>query len=250
MLNTYYYKKELRNVTVALLDMFNAIKVHRRDAAGNLVKIIDVPVKFGPGEKYYLFQTGREAGKKLYPSVPSILLELTGIQYDSDRATSVNEVRQFYDAMTISSASDQFWSDVQPAPYNLTYNLMIRTESMDDFSQIIENIYPGFNPTNMLRVKEFSFCNIERDLKVSISDTSINYPSEMGEEDHRYIDATIPMTVNAFFYRPILEADLIKYIKAQYFYNNDVSHAEVYYTSGMDISATAPTDFTYSRLLN
>lgn len=249
MLNTYYYKKELRNVTVALLDMFNNIKVHRRDASGSLVKVIDVPIKFGPGEKYYLFQTGREAGRKLYPSVPSILLELTNIDYDSERASSVNEVRQFYDPITISSASDQFWTDVQPAPYNLSFNLMIRTESMDDFAQIIENIYPGFNPTNMLRVKEFSFCNIERDLKVSIGSTSISYPAEMGEEDHRYIDATIPVTVNAFFYRPILESDLIKYIKVQYFYNNDQSHAEVFYTSGMDVSATAPTDYTYSKLL-
>ena len=249
MLNVYFYKKELRNVTIALLDMFNGITVQRRNANGQLVKTINVPIKFGPGEKYHLFQTGRESGRKLYPSVPSILLELTSIDYDSERATSVNELRQFYDQMTITSSSDMFWSDVQPAPYNFSYNLMIRTESMDDFAQIVENIHPSFNPTNMLRVKEFSFCNIERDLKVSIGSTSISYPTEMNEEDHRYIDATIPVTVNAFFYRPILESDLIKYIKVQYFYNNDQSHAEVFYTSGMDISATPPTDYTYSKLL-
>lgn len=246
MLQEYFYKNEIRNVTIAFLDMFNSIKCYRYDKSGAVVKIIDVPVKFGPAEKYYLFQMQRESGKKYYASLPSIQIELTGISYDSDRATGANELRQFYDS-AILSASDQFWSDVQPVPYTFSYTVQIKTESMSDNSQILENILPSFNPALHLRVKEFSFLNIERNMKVQMGDISYDYPQEMSEEDTRYINSTITFSVDAYMYRPVTRDYIIKYIKTNYWY--DEKNAETFSTSGMDLSATPPTDYNYGILL-
>jgi hypothetical protein len=122
-------------------------------------------------------------------------------------------------------------------------------ESMSDNSQILENILPAFNPALHLRVKEFSFLNIERNMKVQLGDVSYDYPQEMSEEDSRYINSTMTFTVDGYMYRPVSQDYIIKYIKTNYWYNNDVSHAEVYSTSGMDLSATPPSDYTYGRLL-
>lgn len=248
MLEQYFYKNEIRNITVALLDMFNSIKCYRYDSSGNVVKVIDVPVKFGPAEKYYLFQVQRESGKKYYPSFPSILVELTGITYDADRATGVTELRQFYD-QALLSAHDQFWSDVQPAPYTFSFTVQVKTESMSDNSQILENILPAFNPSLHLRVKEFSFLNIERNMKVQLGDVSYDYPQEMSEEDSRYINSTMTFTVDGYMYRPVSQSHIIKYIKTNYWYNNDAINKERYSTSGMDVSATPPSDYTYGELL-
>lgn len=250
MLQEYYFKDETRNVTIAFLDMFNAIKVYRKDKTGTIVKVIDVPVKFGPAEKYYLFQAQRESGKKYYPTLPSIQVELTSLSYDSDRATGVNELRQFYDPILLSAADD-FWSDVQPTPYNFNFTVQIKTESISDFSQIIENILPGFNPSLQLRVKEFNFLNIERNLKVIHSgDVPLDYPQEMGEEDHRYINSNLNFTVHGYLYRPVSKDYIIKFIHTNYFYNNDTINKETYSTSGMDISAAPPENYLYSELID
>lgn len=248
MLEQYFYKNEIRNITIALLDMFNSIKCYRYDASGNVVKIIDVPVKFGPAEKYFLFQVQRESGKKYYPSFPSILVELTGISYDADRATGVTELRQFYD-QALLSAHDQFWSDVQPAPYTFSFTVQVKTESMSDNSQILENILPAFNPSLHLRVKEFSFLNIERNMKVQLGDVSYDYPQEMSEDDSRYINSTMTFTVDGYMYRPVSQSHIIKYIKTNYWYNNDSVNKETYSTSGIGVSANPPSDYTYGELL-
>ena len=251
MLNDYFFKDEIRNVTVALLDMFNALKVYRKDKNGNVAKIIDVPVKFGPAEKYFLFQMQRESGKKYYVTKPSIQVEFTNLEYDSERVTGPNELRQFYEDVIETSASEQFWSDVQPSPWNFNYTVQIQTESMSDMSQLLENILPGFNPSLHLRVKEFNFMNIERNMKVQINGgVSFDYPQEMSEEDSRFINATISLTVNAYLYRPVDREYIIKFIKMRYYYNNDRSHYEQYSTSGMNIDDTPPTDYTYGILLD
>jgi len=235
----------MRRITISLLDMFNSIQVYNYTSASSVTpaKIIDVPLKFGPSEKYHLFNIQRESGKNYYAKLPSLLLTLDSMSYNSDRATSVNEVREIYDDTIDISYVDQFWSDVQPTPYDYKYTLEVRTESMDHLSQILENIVPYFNPTNHLRIKEFDFLNLERNLRVELQGVSIDYPKEMGEEDSRYMNASIDLLVHGYVYRPISYSSVIKYIKKDYFYDN--INTESFSTSGMSDFETPPSDYNY-----
>lgn len=116
---------------------------------------------------------------------------------------------------------------------------------MDHLFQIMENILPFFNPTNHLRIKEFEFLNMERDLRVQLESTNLEYPKEMGEEESRYFNATISLNVHGYMYRPIDYAKVIKYIKTNYIY--DGKNAETYSTSGLANTAEAPDDYTYKK---
>jgi hypothetical protein len=245
----FYYPRVMRRITIALLDMFNSIQVYNYSSTSATVpeKIIDVPIKFGPGDKAYLFQVQRETAKPYYAKVPSLLLTLDSIDYSSDRATSVNEVRSIYDDGIDINNIDNFWSDVQPTPYDYRYTLEVRTESMDHLNQILENILPYFNPTNHLRIKEFDFLNLERNLKVLQSGVTLDYPQEMGEEEYRYMNAKIQLVVNGYMYRPISYTSVIKYIKKDYYY--DAINAERFSTSAAPTSS-APLDYTYSEKLD
>lgn len=239
----YYYPRVSRRILVSLLDMFNGIQVYNYNTSGIPTQIIDVPIKFGPGEKYHLFDLQMQSGKKYYPKVPSLLLSLNNISYNSDRATSVNELRDIYDPAIKLAYTEQFWEDVQPAPYDYSYTLDVVTESFDHLFQIFENILPFFNPTNHLRIKEFEFLNLERDLRVMLDGTTLEYPQEMGEEQYRYFNGKISFTIHGYMYRPIDYSKVIKIINTNYIY--DAFNVERYSTSALPTSSSIPTS-TYN----
>ena len=244
----FYYPRGMRRITIALIDMFNSIQVYNYNStsAYEPTKIIDVPIKFGPGEKPYLFQVQRESGKQYYNKIPSLLLTLDNLNYNSDRATSVNEIREFYnDALTINNI-DTFWNDVQPTLYDYEYTLEVKTESMDHLNQILENILPYFNPTCHLRIKEFDFLNLERNLRVELTGVTLDYPKEMGEEEYRFMNANVNIKVHGYMYRPISYSKVIKYIKKDYFYDN--LNKETYTTSGAPTSAIL--NYTYKEVVS
>ena len=138
--------------------MWNAIEVYNYSSAtsNDVVKIIPVPIKFGPSDKAYLFNVQQDSGKKYYQKVPSMAVSIGSVSYNSDRATSVNELREFYDDTLEISTIDQFWQDVVPAPYDVVFNLEIYTETYDHLFQIYEQILPFFNPTTSATTQDLS----------------------------------------------------------------------------------------------
>lgn len=245
-MEVFYYPRTIRKITASFLDMFNGMQVYNYTSGTSqtVSQIIDVPLKYGVGDKSYLFNVQQESGKKYYPKIPAILVSLNSIDYDSSRATSVNELRNFFDPALDVSIIDSFIEDVQPAPYNLSYTVELYTEAMDHVSQLLENILPFFNPTNYLRIKEFDFINIERNLKVELKGTSFDYPSEMSEEQYRYFSSKLTFEVQGYTYRPLSNEAVIKYINASYNYSN--INKEIIHTSALPSSATPPANYTYS----
>lgn len=221
---SYFYPETLRSVTVSLLERFSHVQVHRfNKERTSVVKVIDVPLTFAPVEKAQQDRTEdytvepESLGQRYYMQIPRLALNLNGIAYAPDRATGVNDYRYFQDNTGDQQVINNMFRDYQPTPYNLTYTLFIRTDSMSDFSQIIENIIPYFNPKLYLRVKEFSFLNLERDYSVILNDVSPTFTDELDKHSKRQIDGTITFTVEAWMYRPLDTAKLVKVIKTSYF---------------------------------
>jgi hypothetical protein len=245
----YYYPRTIRGVVTAVLAFFNDVHIHRLDDSGNLVKDITVPIKFGPTDKTFQFRAEKEFGSKYYISLPNITFALTNMQYDSERATGVNETRLFYDERIGLNNLDTFWADVQPTPYDFTFSMQVLTESMDDWCQIIENILPYFKPAVYLRVKEFSFLDIERDLQMTLSNMSTDFLMEQGEEEKRYVNGTIDFTVKGVLYQPVKNEKIIKQIQSRYMAYDGTNYFQVsqYNTSGaVDLSA-APLTSAYTN---
>ena len=220
---SYYYAETLRGITVALLERFSHMEVHRFNKEHTeIVKTIDVPIAFAPVEKTqqdrledYTVEP-QSSGQRYYLQVPRLALNFNGISYDPSRAISVNEGRYFADTSAEGKAINSVFTDAQPTPYNYQFTLSIRTDSLNDFSQIVENIIPYFNPKLYLRVKEFSFLNVERDLSVVLNDVSPNFTDELDKQSMRQIDGAITFTIEGWMYRPVSSGKLVKVIKTRY----------------------------------
>ena len=246
----YYYPRTVKAITTALLNMFNDIRVVKYDKNDAMVSEKSVPITFGPVEKYHQDRTENhyfdadnvEHNNRYYLQIPRIALIPNGITYDPDRATGVNEWRYWLkESLQLSDSDiDQVVSDYQPTPYNFNFTIHIKNDSMDYLSQILENILPYFNPTLMLRVKEFSFLNIERDLAVSIDGVGYDFIDDESNTDTRYVNATMNLTVKGFMYRPFLMSKVIKVINSKYLEMPNSNYIEGFRTSGVETSAGIP----------
>jgi hypothetical protein len=249
-MQTYYYPKTIKNITIALMDMFNQMVVKKYDINGNVVKEIQVPLQFGPIDKiqhdrlenHYFDVNNVEHGQRFYLTIPRMSITMESPVYNADRAYGVNEYRYWLGQQLEIADIDTVFKDYQPTPYDLSYTLHIKTDSLDYLSQILENILPYFNPTLMLRVKEFSFLNIERDLPVTIIGINTEFIDDMNNEDTKYSNASISFKVDAFMYRPWDYGKIIKVINSKYYVDTDsitnTSALNVYYsTSGVQLTS-------------
>ncbi len=255
----FYYPRTIRSVIVSLSQVFTNILCYNFDSISGdtsaAIQRIPVPVKFGPQDKKFLSRTEEESGQRYQVQLPEISIELKSIQYSEKRATGTNEYRFFTDPNTPFHDLNSFFEDTQPAPYDFSFNLRIRTNSLDHSFQIFEQILPIFNPTITLRIKEFKFLNISRELKVRLDSTSLEFQEPMTQDDRREIISTIPIVVEAVLYKPTSTSKIIKeIIYKQYINSHDTSGSsssynklvEMYSTSGYEGMSVSAFPHQYS----
>lgn len=201
----YYYPRTTYGLVVAFQNLFNDLTIKRYDNNYVEVKEIEVPIEFGPMDKKFKFKTEKEAGERYYLQLPRIAVTIGSMNYASDRTVGANEMRSWIKTDDQGSL-EALYNDIVPTPYDITFNVKIRTESFEDFSQVIEQILPYFNPSLTLRVREFPTLGddfiIERDINCVMSGvTAPEFSEDQGPEDVRFVDGSIIFTAQANFYK-------------------------------------------------
>lgn len=232
----YFYNSSLKNLTIAMMSLFNNINVKKYDDNGIESKNIKVPIKFGPQSKYYQKRTQDAAGQRYYIQLPVLSIVPNGFSFNPARSVSSKEQRSLLNPEQYENPED-FLVDMMPSPWDVNFSVGIRTESFQDFSQIIEQIIPFFAPSVYLRVKEFNTINLERDIKVTLNSLTPEFTESMESEDRREVNGTLDFTAEAFFYGPITSAAIIKKITTQYGFNPNHNVVDTYTTSALPISA-------------
>lgn len=243
----YFYADTLRSIMLGFGNFFNDLKIIRYNNFGEPVKVVDVPLKYGPRQKSHDFRVEAENGSQSYISLPNMTYKIDSLSFDSNRASGIYEQRAFYnDELTIAGIDgEQYWSDVQPTPYNITITLSINCEKMSDINQITEQVLPRFAPAAFFNIKEFWWFNKRRSIKMKLNSPGIQIDSDaMGEEDRRIITGTMTFEVEAWFYKPIKSAPLIKCINLYLSTKNDniVWHHSTF--GNLNGSLTSPYDFS------
>jgi hypothetical protein len=238
---SFYYANTLRNIVDVLSSKFTGMTVNRYAKDGiTIIESIDVPYMFSPVSKIYMdrlqdFSAEPESlGQRYYQTTPRLALNLTSVDYDSNRVVGAQEQRFFKD-----SELNSLFSDLMPTPYNFSFSLGIKTRRIGDFSQILENILPYFNPKLYLSVKEFSFLNIERDLPVSLLGSPLNFTDTLDKTQMREINGDINFLVEGYLYRPISTQKMVKIIKTKFY---------VGYTEEPSVDATLVHEFQVSAV--
>lgn len=250
-----YLPQTIRNIHIVLLDVFNNIRVRNFTSAtsnDDIVQTIRVPIQLSMQEKYLtiLKELEQSDGYKYYEKFPKMSLTWTSINYNGERSKGTNVKRHWKDINTGFTDVDSYIQDVSPIPYDLGFDLDIRTQSMSHYTQILESILPYFNPARHIRVKEFSFLNVERDIKVRLEGVSQEVIIDQDEQTRRMVNGTLQLTVEAFIYEPFeTDINIIKEIRTKYYsgpQSAGLSALDGFHTSGWDSSATFPNTYNYT----
>jgi hypothetical protein len=220
MLDQRFYWGTIRKAIVAFGNMFNNINVERRDADGNIIQILKVPLSYSGKSKALarIQQRPNVDDRNVQIIVPRIAFEMTTLNYDYNR--KISPVQQ---SRAVNATTTTLDSQYAPTPYNINVQLYVYVKNQDDGLQIIEQILPYFNPDYNLTMKSIPQLNIKNDLPIILDSVSFedNYDGDF--EDRRTIIWTLSFTMKLNFYGPVNKQGIIKKVVASTFNNANLS---------------------------
>lgn len=236
----YFYSSTIRRLLVSFMTLFSDIHVRRYDDSGirtpEHYKDILVPFKFGPMSKYFQRRTEDASGQRYYVQLPTMALTLTSFNFNGSRSRASKRRRYLLDPTQYSSPED-FLTDMAPSPWDIGFKVDIKTESFQDFCQIVEQILPWFNPSIHVHVKEFETVNLDRNVKVTLNSLTPDFTEVVEEDGKRYVSGSLDFTAEAWLYKPLsVSGNIIKVIHTHYGYDPEINiDGENFVTKGMTV---------------
>lgn len=203
-----FYHQHVRKALMAFGAIINNIRVNRRDPDNNLVQTLDVPVTYGPKQKFItriIEAPDLEQGRATFQvTIPRIGYEITNINYDASRKLqTMNAVRAIGQNNAVRFA-------YMSVPYNIQVKATIFVRNQEDGYHILEQILPYFGPDFNVTINELPALGVKRDLQITLDAVELNDNYEGDLEDERLItwDLTFTIRMNLFGY--VNDASLIK----------------------------------------
>ena len=221
----FYYVRTVEKVIIALLDMFNNVRVNKYTdlSRTTYTKTVAVPiVTFNCDDFANWYST--TVKKQPATPVPIMGLRMDNIQYDAANALQPCYAREIF-----SKASEKWIRDIQPTPYTLTFSLTALSDNLMDFNEINENILPYFNRYRTLRIREWDFApEMERDIPVTLSSYSEELKDELtsSTSENQFYKSTYTLTCNVVLYRPFELPEMIRYAQMDFNVANKIIDSE------------------------
>ena len=149
---SHYNHGIIPKYTLAFGTLFSSIQLVKLDSNGDEKERITVPIVQSAKEKF--IQRNQQDPELLRVeniTLPRMGYELVSFYYDSSRNITTKQLLGVVNN-TNSNVKNAFFS---PAPYILQYNLYIKTKTLTELYQIIEQILPAFKPDLTISVKLF-----------------------------------------------------------------------------------------------
>lgn len=205
--HSWFYNETLRRYVIVFGTLFNDLTVRKRAQDGSVIKEVRVPLSYGPKEKFLARRDGDpDFNNAINQRLPRISYEITGVTRGSDR--KLNSQHRY----TIPDPTDprKFQSTWMPVPYDVGFQLNIMTRSIDDGSQILEQILPFFTPEWTNAVKILDNVDIILDCPVILNGVTNTDSYEGDWQERRAVIWTLDFTMKCYFFGPTIEKKVIK----------------------------------------
>jgi len=241
MLDQRFYWGTIRKAIVAFGNMFNNITVERKDANGNTIQTIKIPLSYSPKQKFLtkIRQQPNVDNQNLQVVVPRMGFEMVAIDYDPSR--KISPIQQSRTINSNSSASAQY----APTPYNLNILLYIYVKNQDDGLQIIEQILPYFNPDYNLTLKAIPELDIKNDLPILLNSIGFEDDYEGDLTTRRSIIWTMNFIMKLNFYGPVNKQGIINKVITNSFSDTGLTTPLQKITTKTSANAIPTSDYTY-----
>lgn len=241
MLDQRFYWGTVRKAIIAFGNVFNNIVIQRKDANGNIVQLVKVPLSYAPKQKFLtrIQQRPELREPEVLIESPRMSFEMVQLMYDPNRKISpLQQSRSINDSV----ASTQY----APTPYNLTMYLYIYSRNQDDGLQIIEQILPYFNPDYNLSLKAIPELDIKNDLPIILDTIGFEDDYEGDVVTRRSILWTLSFTMKLNFYGPINKQGVIRKVYASTYNDLDlVTKQQTITVSTSPANASPYSDYTF-----
>ena len=223
MLGTYYYHEIVRKTIIAFGTLFNDIHIRHQDGAGNDINDLKVPLAYGPSQKFLArLQQQPDLNKPVQITMPRMSFEMTSIQYDSTRKSSL--VQTFKTCSDGTKAKKVF----MPVPYNIGFELNILSKLNDDSLQILEQILPYFQPHFNLTVDLVESIGEKRDIPIVLESVNFQDDYEGNFDTRRALIHTLRFTAKTYLFGPIADTSdgLIRKVQVDMYTSTDRATAK------------------------
>jgi hypothetical protein len=239
MLNQKFYWGTTRKAIIAFGNLFNNIHIDRRDANGNVVQTLKVPLSYAPRQKFLARISARPDGQdaSFQTIIPRMGFEMTGIAYDPGRRVSLVQQNR-----GVNNTTTTLNAQYAPSPYNIDISLLAYTKNQDDGLQIIEQILPYFNPDFNLSINAIPALNIKNDLPILLNNISYEDDYEGDFRTRRAIIWTLNFTLKLNYFGPISKQNIIRTSVASTFNDAELTQRIQRYNVTTDPNTAVPGD--------
>ena len=198
-----FYFGTIRKTVVAFGSLFTNIQVVRVDASGTPIQTIQVPLTYGPKEKY-LVRLKQDpmpsTGDQVEMVLPRCSYELRGMVYDETRKLTSTG---YTAAQKFTGDNTGLQSQYNPVPYNITFEFNIMTKTIEDGLQILEQIIPFFTPDYVVRVADVPSLELQKDISFVLSGITSEDTYDGTFQERRTITFTLMFVAKAYIYPPV-----------------------------------------------
>jgi hypothetical protein len=237
MLDQRFYWGTIRKSIIAFGNMFNNINVERKDADGNVIQVLKVPLSYAGKQKALarIQQRPNVDDRNIQVIVPRMAFEMTSLNYDFNRKISPIQQNR-----AVNGTSSTLDSQYAPTPYNINVMLYVYVKNQDDGLQIIEQILPYFNPDFNLTIKAIPQLNIKNDLPIILDSVNFEDNYEGNFDDRRTIVWTLSFTLKLNFYGPVNKQGIINKVVASTFSDPALAKKQTTITTVPNPTTAAP----------
>lgn len=208
--NKHFYHQHIRKAIIAFGTLFNQIQVKRIDNNGDEVQSLFVPLSYAPKQKFIdRIREVPDVGTSRTPfaiTLPRMGFEITNINYDASRKLAVTQTIRTPDNNSNTGVRHSFVS----TPYNLGISLSVFAKNQDDGLQIVEQIFPLFNPDFNVTINEIPELGVKRDLQIVLESVNYNDEWEGGFDKRLSVIWDLNFTMKVNFYGYVQDSALIK----------------------------------------
>jgi len=205
--NEFYKHSLIRKYTIVFGNIFNDLTVERFDSNGNRIQTFDVPIAYGPKEKFLQrLNSDPDLDRQVAMQLPRMSFEIVALTYDSIRKTNSTQKRK----NQLTTDENKFTGIFSPVPYDIAFQLNIMVKTIDDGLTILEQILPFFTPEWTVSMNLVPSANIKKDIPIVLDNVTVDDSYEGDFDSRRAIIWTLDFTMKAYLYGPTSKSGYIK----------------------------------------
>jgi hypothetical protein len=204
--NPPFYNEQLRRYIAVFGTIFNDIQIVKKSASGDVNKTVNIPIAYGPAEKYLMrLRQDPNFDKAVATQLPRMSFEIKSLTYAGDRKLNGTGQIKVPDPNNPRAVLAIY----NPVPYDIIFELSVMTRSWDDGCQILEQILPYFGPDLTLTLKMLDAAPITVDVPFVLNSVLPTDTYEGDFQQRRVLIWTLDFTCKANFYGEVTSPKLI-----------------------------------------